>query len=109
MCALRETKLKGRGEEVVKVAGERTKEGVALLLSEWLLRSVVEWKGVSSRLMWVRVTIERESWELISAYRRGSERSKKEIEEFRSELRECVGSFGRNESVVVLGDLNARV
>ena len=25
------------------------------------------------------------------------------------ELSECVGSFGRNESVVVLGDLNARV
>ena len=32
-----------------------------------------------------------------------------EIEEFCHELSECVGSFGRNESVVVLGDLNARV
>ena len=28
---------------------------------------------------------------------------------FWSELSECVGSFGRNESVVVLGDFNARV
>ena len=37
----------------------------------------------------------------------GSEKS--EIEELWNELSECVGSFGRNESVVVSGDLNARV
>ena len=36
-------------------------------------------------------------------------RGVKRIEDFWSELSECVGSFGRNESVVVLGDLNARV
>ena len=45
----------------------------------------------------------------ISAYGPGSEKSEGEIEEFWNELSECVGSFGRNESVVVLGDLNARV
>ena len=45
----------------------------------------------------------------ISAYGPGSEMSEVEIEEFWNELSECVGSFGKNESVVVLGDLNARV
>ena len=45
----------------------------------------------------------------ISAYGRGSKKSDVEIEEFWNDLSECVGSFGRNESVVVLGDLNARV
>ena len=45
----------------------------------------------------------------ISVYGPGSEKSEVEIEEFWNELSECVGSFGRNESVVVLGDLNARV
>ena len=44
----------------------------------------------------------------ISAYGPGSEKSEVEIEEFWNELSDCVGSFGRNESVVVLGDL-ARV
>ena len=44
----------------------------------------------------------------ISAYGPGSEKSE-EIEEFWNDLSECVGSFGRNESVVVLGDLNSRV
>ena len=37
----------------------------------------------------------------ISAYGPGSEKSEAEIEEFWNELRECDGSFGRNESVVV--------
>ena len=46
----------------------------------------------------------------ISAYGPGSDKSEvdeEEIEEFWNELSECVRSFGRNESVVVLGDLNA--
>ena len=73
------------------------------------LRCVVEWKEVSSRLMRVRVKIEIESWLFISSYGPGSEKSEEEIEEFWNELNECVGSFCRNESVVVPGDLNARV
>ena len=44
----------------------------------------------------------------ISAYVPGSEKSE-EIEEFWNELSECIWNFGRNESVIVLGDLNARV
>ena len=68
VCALSETKLTERFEvmfgevvgRVYGVAGGREREGVAQLLSEWLLRCVVEWKEVSSRLMWVRVKIERE-------------------------------------------------
>ena len=81
----------------------------SLLRNEWLLRCVVEWKEVSSRHMCDRVKIERASWVFISAYGPGSESSEEEIEEFWSELSECVRSFGRNESVVVLWDLNARV
>ena len=45
MCALSETKLKGKGEVVGRVNGVtvgRAREGVALLLSERLMRCVVE-------------------------------------------------------------------
>ena len=41
VCALSETKLKGKGEVVGRVsgvAGGRAREGVALLLSGWLIR-----------------------------------------------------------------------
>ena len=68
VCALSETKLKGKsdvmfGEVLGRVSGVavgRAREGVALLLSGRLMRCVIEWKEVSSRLMWVRVKIERE-------------------------------------------------
>ena len=97
VCALRETKLKGKEEVMSGVVVGRARKGVALLLSGRFMRYVVEWKEVSSWLMWVRVKIE--SWVFISAYLPGSEKSEEEIEEFWNELRECVGSFGRNESV----------
>ena len=60
VCALSETKLKGKGEVMFGEVVGRAREGVALLLSGRLMRCVVEWKEVSSRLMWVRVKIERE-------------------------------------------------
>ena len=61
-------------------------------------------EGGVIQLMWVRVKIERESLVCISAYRPGSEKSDLEIEGSWDKLHECVGSFGRNESVVVLWD-----
>ena len=47
----------------------------ALLLNGWCLRCVVEWKELSSRLMWVRVEIERDSWVFKSAHGPGSEKN----------------------------------
>ena len=90
MCAFSKIKLRRTGEGkfgevVVRVsgtAGGRVREGMALILNEWLLRSGVEWKEVSSRLMLVRVQIERESQVFISAYGPSSQRNKEEIEEF---------------------------
>ena len=82
---------------------------MALLLSEWMLDKVVEWKEVSSRLMWVRVKLGRECWVFISAYGLGCERSEEERDEFWNELARCVDGLSRRNYVVVLGDLNARV
>ena len=68
MCSS-EIKLNRKGEvmfhEVVSrvfgLVGGRAREGVTLLLRGRLMMCVVEWKEVSSRLMWVRVKIKRES------------------------------------------------
>ena len=96
--ALRESNLNRKGEvmfgEVVGrvsgIGGGSAREGVALLLGRWLSRYVVEWKEVSSRLMWVRMKIERENLVFISAYPPGSEEG---MEKFCNELNERVGSF----------------
>ena len=117
VLALCETKMKGKGEVAFgEMTGResgiergRAREGVALLLSEWMVNKVVEWKEVSSRLMWVRVRMGRECWAFVSAYRPGCERSEEEREEFWNELTRCVDGLSTRNNVVVLGDLNARV
>ena len=73
VLALCETKVKGKGEvafgevtgSVSGVERGRAREGVALFLSEWMVNKVVEWKEVSSRLMWVRVRVGRKFWALL--------------------------------------------
>ena len=60
VLVLCEMKMKGKGgaafgevrSRVSGVERGRAREGVALLLSEWMVNKVVEWKEVSSRLMW---------------------------------------------------------
>ena len=86
----------------------RAREGVALLLSEWMGNKVVEWKQVSSRLMWVRVRMGRECWAFVSAYGPGCERSEEEWDEFWNDLTRCVDGLSTRNYVVVLGDLNAK-
>ena len=86
VLALCETTMKGKGEvafgevigKVSEVEGGRAREGVVLSLSEWMVNKVVEWKEVSSRLMWVRVRMGRECWAFVSAYGLGCERSEEE-------------------------------
>ena len=83
VCALSEPKLKGKGEvrlgedigKVSGVGGGTTRQSVALVMSMWLLRCVMEWNEVSSRLIWVRVKIEGDSWVFILAIKPSSETS----------------------------------
>ena len=91
------------------VEGGRAREGVALVLNEWMLSKVVEWKEVSSRLMWVRVRLGKECWAFVSAYGPGSEKNEEIRNNFWNELTSCVEDLSRRNYVVVLGDLNARV
>ena len=117
VLALCEMKMKGKGEvafgqvtgRVSGVERGRAREGVALLLSEWMINKVVEWKEVSARLMWVRVRMGRDCWAFVSAYGPGCERSEEERDEFWNELTRCVDGLSTRNYVVMLGDLNARV
>ena len=117
VLALSETKLRGKGEcKFGSVIGRfsgvkrgRGREGVAILVSEEIGKRVVEWKEVSSRIMWMKVKLGKEMWVFVSAYGPGSEKSIEEREAFWIDLNECIEGLGRNVNVVVLGDLNATV
>ena len=117
VLVLSETKLRGRGERmfgnvvgrVSGVSSGRAKEGVCIIVGEKWKRCVSEWKEVSSRLMYVRMSVGVSKYVIVGAYGPGSERKKEERECFWFDLGELVGSFERDEIVCVLGDLNARV
>ena len=117
VLALSETKMKGKGEcQFGCVSGRRSgvdrgraREGVAILVSARVLQCVQEWKEVSSRLMWVKVKFEQELWIFVSAYGLGGEWDETDREAFWTEFDECMQSFEADASIVVLGDLNARV
>lgn len=68
--ALSERKLKRRGKAsfgcvVGRTAGvecEQGREQVALLVSQEISKCMVEWKEVSSRMMWAKMKIGYETW-----------------------------------------------
>ncbi|XP_068210294.1 craniofacial development protein 2-like [Palaemon carinicauda] len=117
ILALCETMINEKGEVMFsEVSGivsgieiRRAREGVALLLSECKTSKVVEWKEISSRLMWVRVMLGKECWAIVSAYGPRCETRKEEWNEFWNELTMCVERLSKRNYVVVMGDLNARV
>ena len=117
VLSLCETKMKGKGEvafgdvtgRVYGVESGRARKGVALLLRDWMVNKVVEWKKVSLRLMWARVRMGRECWAFVSAYRPGCERSEEERDEFWNELSRWVDGLSTRNYVVVLSNLNTRV
>ena len=73
---------------------------MAILLSEWLLKLVVEWKEVSSRIIEVRVRLGRECWTFVSAYGPESKRNEEERYAFWSELGNCVNDLGGRNYVI---------
>ena len=76
VLAISESKLKGKGwvqfgavRGLVSGVNERVraKEVVGLLLKDELWSCVIEYKYVSSRLMWVRLKVGNEKWVLVCA------------------------------------------
>ena len=118
VLALCETKMKGQGAcDFGGVEGrysgvaveEHASEGVAILVSEEVKGWVTEWREVSSRIMWIKLKLERETWVIISAYGPGSERNIEQRDAFWLALEDCITDFDDDVNVVLLGDLNARV
>ena len=79
--------------------------------SMWLLWQIVKWKKLSPRLMWVGMKIGKGSQVFISAYELNSENSEVWGGDWRfwDWIKWVQMSFGWNECVIVLEDLNARI
>lgn len=58
---------------------------------------------------WVEVKYGTEIWLFVGAHGLGSERDDGERENYWSDMNACIQNFGYNVSIILLGDLNARV
>ena len=112
-----ESKLKGSG---AKAAGEgmcvfsgvqegQAKAGVAVLLSKRMSACLREWKCVSERIVRVRLRIEGVWVSVIQVYAPTEDSRVEMKEEFYEQLQVTVREVHRQDKLVVMGDLNARV
>ena len=91
------------------VSDGRAKADVPVLMSEGTSRLVKSWQCVNERIVVVNMKVDREWMTLVQVYapRDGSKVEEKEC--FYSDLQEVIAKLGRKETLVIMGDFNARV
>ena len=112
-----ETHLRGNGQREVGsmvmvysgVVEGRAKGGVAILISEQLSSCLKEWKCENERLMKVRMRIDGKWVTLIQAYAPTEDSEEGLKDSFYDSLEEMLARTPKNDQLVVMGDLNARV
>ena len=91
------------------VQERRAKAGVAVFLSKKMVKCLREWKCISERMVKIRLRIEGVWVSVIQVYA-PTEDSKEEVKEgFYEQLQATVREVHRQDKLIVMGDLNARV
>ena len=112
-----ETKWKGCGARDIEdhytifsgVSKGRARAGVAVILSEKMQRCVKSWKCVKSeRIGVVKLKVAKECY-MVQVYAPTDDSQDEDKDKFYAEMRKVVSSVGRRETLIVMGDLNARV
>ena len=112
-----ETKWKGSGAKSVDdcyvifsgVSDGRARAGVAMFLSEKMSRHVRGWQCVSERIVVVKLKVCREQLTFVQVYAPKNDSRSEVKEHLYSELQKVIEKVGRKETLIVMGDLNARV
>ncbi|XP_044766150.1 craniofacial development protein 2-like [Coccinella septempunctata] len=118
ICALQETKKKGKGqmwlgEYLLIYSGverdRRAKEGVALMIHKKLTQNIRECKYVSSRIVATKLRSQGKKVNIIGVYSPENCKPEAERTSFYETLQETIDTIPRNETVILMGDFNARV
>ena len=112
-----ETKWKGCGARDIEdhyaifsgVSEGRARPGVAVILSEEMRRCVKSWKCVSERIVVVKLKVAKECYTLVQVYAPTDDSRDEAKDRFYAEMQKVVSSVGTRETLIVMGDLNARV
>ena len=87
----------------------RARAGVAVVLSEGMRRYVTSWKCISERIVVVKLKVAKECYTLVQAYAPTDDSISEAKDQFYAEMQKVVENVGRRETLIVMGDLNARV
>ncbi|XP_044755121.1 craniofacial development protein 2-like [Coccinella septempunctata] len=118
ICALSETKRKGKGS--IRVPGyifvysgvsqrSRATAGVGILISEKLEQSIEDIHDISERFLKVTLNTETGKLHLFSVYAPDISKPREETAQFYEILEEEVSRIPQNERMLMMGDLNARI
>ena len=118
VCAVQETRWKGKAAKLVGAKGRRYKlwwkgdggsGGVGVMMKEELAEKVLEVRRRSVRVIVVVMVIGRVMIRVISGYAPQQNRSEEEKVQFYDDVSEEIEQAGPDEFVMLLGDLNGHV
>lgn len=118
ICALQETKKKGKGqmwlgEYLLIYSGvernERAKEGVALMIHKKLAHNIQICKYVSERIIVTKLKSDNGSINIVGIYSPENCKPEDVRNKFYEKLQETVDTIPKSEITILLGDFNARV
>ena len=99
----------GEGFKLFYHGVDARRNGVGVILKEGYIKSVLEVRRVSERVITVKLEIERTPLNVVSAYAPQVGCGKREKEGFWSEIDEVVESIPRQERAVIAADFNGHV
>ncbi|XP_062609792.1 craniofacial development protein 2-like [Saccostrea cucullata] len=84
-------------------------EGVALLVSHKVANTVIQWKPINERLLYVRLNSRYTKVSIVSAYAPTDNAEEEAKDNFYSSLQAVLDDIPRHDVTLLMGDFNARV
>ena len=85
------------------------KNGVAIILSEKAAKSLIQWKPISDRIITARFYSKHIKTTIIQVYAPQNGLDDNEKDEFYEQLQKVYETVPKHDSIIVLGDLNAKI
>ncbi|ESN96780.1 hypothetical protein HELRODRAFT_68256 [Helobdella robusta] len=119
ICCLQETRWKSNGvchvnsdKENYKLFwnGQKTaKNGVRIFVREPLSQKVLDIKKINSRLMWIKLRIEKQTMIIFSAYAPQTGESEEMKNDFWAAFSDTISTIPKSKTIFIGGDLNGHV
>ncbi|PIK34143.1 hypothetical protein BSL78_29037 [Apostichopus japonicus] len=98
------------GDTLLYVGNDNTHvQGVGIMLSERIVKTLIEWTPVSSRLITARFYGKHKKVTIIQVYAPTEAAVEEEKDTFYGQLQEIVDRCSRHDMVFIIGDFNAKV